>query len=369
MKIKLLSLLICLLMLSSAQAQKYANYAAIDTYVKNLETTRIGDINVLHDLITKTCHNDFEKLRAFYTFMMHHIRYDHPTYRLMMESRKLCLEINAKTALQNRTTVCSGYSYLFKEFCKISNIKCEYIVGYSKGGSYQVGDLIYEANHAWNIVTIGKIKYCIDATWGSCNRTYDWFLTDAKTFLYSHLPLQESHQLLTSPISLYDFNCSLKPDVKFCEAGITEMYPQMCILESDGIVDFQFANASKNARFRVSVGDRFKVKLKNMLPYERRRLIREKVTNTQSSLFGLHKIQLNFKMDGTFLVAFTLFEKGISKGSVQYVVRIKRNTFWRRTFHPSELMSKQSDYKNFDTTLAQPKFMTMPMPEEMENVK
>ena len=59
-------------------------------------------------------------------------------------------------ALANGTAVCQGYALLIYRLMLEAGIDCQYIRGVGNGGS-----------HAWNIVKLGGIYYCEDATWDS----------------------------------------------------------------------------------------------------------------------------------------------------------------------------------------------------------
>ena len=91
-----------------------------------------------------------QKIRTIYSYVCNHVTYDHEhdsTYKL---------RYTAYAALANGTAVCQGYALLIYRLMLEAGIDCQYIRGVGNGGS-----------HAWNIVKLGGIYYCEDATWDS----------------------------------------------------------------------------------------------------------------------------------------------------------------------------------------------------------
>jgi transglutaminase-like putative cysteine protease len=117
------------------------------------------------------------------------------------------------SVLKKKKAVCSGYTNLMNEMCRIAGIESIGINGYSKGFGYS-GKIGKNTDHAWNAVHIGNKWYLIDVTWdaGSVdNKTYikgystGWLFLDSRPFLYSHLPEEDAYQYYAPVLTADDF--------------------------------------------------------------------------------------------------------------------------------------------------------------------
>ena len=122
-----------------------------------------------------------------------------------------------------RTTVCSGYSRLFRDLLLSMNYpesKILNIVGYSKGSGYSVFTPP-ESNHEWNAVEING-KWClIDTTWAAGGTSEYYLCTPPECFVRDHFPYSnESLQFLQSPITLTKFHEIIDTDIGFCKKKV-----------------------------------------------------------------------------------------------------------------------------------------------------
>ena len=88
--------------------------------------------------------------------------------------------------LLHRSTICAGYSSMFKLLCDQLGIYCIYVSGTAKGkDGWDV--------HSWNIVRINGNYYHIDVTFDSgrfhANGKYEY-----KYYLRSDAAIQQDHQ-------------------------------------------------------------------------------------------------------------------------------------------------------------------------------
>lgn len=163
--------------------------------------------------------NDYEKVRAIYTWMTNNITYDSKefgkynfSYSTKQEFIKKNKKFNKKLAsrvLAKKKAVCEGYSALFKIVCDNLNIKAKIVTGDSKTVITDIGKKYFSSNHAWNIVEIDQNKYLLDVTWGSektNNKTnFFYFLTNPKLFIRDHYPNDYKNSLLEEKITKKDF--------------------------------------------------------------------------------------------------------------------------------------------------------------------
>lgn len=153
------------------------DYSSIDSYVKSINTNT-NDVYTLHNILTKNCKNNIERVRAFYIWLTHNIEYY--SYNVTDKSF-LTLIMNDKKG------DCDVISGLFNELCRISDIESVMLIGKIKG----YGDDL----HAWNCVKINNIWYSIDATFGlvKTNKTDFYFATPPSIICETHYPFKYTY--------------------------------------------------------------------------------------------------------------------------------------------------------------------------------
>lgn len=87
----------------------------------------------------------------------------------------------AYDALVHHSATCQGYSALFYDLCRSSNIPCRILIGQTVQGNEK-------GLHSWNIVKFGKKWYQLDSTWDAANDFYhhEYFLRGSSYFNAEH---------------------------------------------------------------------------------------------------------------------------------------------------------------------------------------
>ena len=107
-----------------------------------------------------------------------------------------------QSVLKKKKAVCSGYTNLMNEMCRLAGIESVGISGWSKGFGYK-GYLDDYTDHAWNAVRVGNRWYLVDCTWDAGIVEYktfvkkystSWLFASPRVFLYSHLSEKEDFQ-------------------------------------------------------------------------------------------------------------------------------------------------------------------------------
>ena len=121
--------------------------------------------------------------------------------------------------------------------------------GYSKVTNYVQGKLPSQPDHIWNGVTFEGASYLIDLPWGmgECysdqfNPNYSdfYFCTDPNIFIRSHLPVEQSWQLLTPPKTVEEFVNMLKLTKNFYVNGFQSMNPDKSSISASTSGQFSF---------------------------------------------------------------------------------------------------------------------------------
>lgn len=145
------------------------DYSDIDK--KAIEVKRQSSIENQAWALTKDYSYDFEKARAIYVWIVHHIEYDY-SYRIY----------DGETTFRTGTGVCSGFSYLYKEMCLKAGVKAYRVTGIANNGTW--------SPHAWNMIELEGQPFLLDSTWASCVKSYldiDFFyMVEEKHFAKTH---------------------------------------------------------------------------------------------------------------------------------------------------------------------------------------
>ena len=195
-------MIIVLLFTGVSNAQ--VSYLNADKIAASVQDTSIGN---LHKKLIKNLDTDEEKVRAFYFWIAHHIRYD---INEATRSFRTPYKQEPSMVLKTGRAVCHGYSALFKELCDRSGIKCYLVSGFTK-----LNDIYDEAGHTWDLVFINNKWQQVDATWaaggvddqGKFIKQFseEYFLVSPDKFLTEHYPFDPMWQLKINVVTLQDF--------------------------------------------------------------------------------------------------------------------------------------------------------------------
>lgn len=129
----------------------------------------LSEIKRISDTICAGIESDYEKLRAISRWVADNIYYDKPAYDDGIPQSCLSLEY----MLNNKSSVCGGYSNMTSALCAAQGIRCVNIIGRGVTNGYYVHNL-EGVLHEWNVAEIDGKRILIDSTWNSNNH----FLTD-----------------------------------------------------------------------------------------------------------------------------------------------------------------------------------------------
>jgi hypothetical protein len=179
--------------------------------------------NVISSL-TNGISDQFLKTKVLHDWICDNIAYDAEMYF----SGRITAQ-DYVSVLKKKKAVCSGYTNLMNEMCRIAGIESIGINGYSKGIGY-TGKIGPNTDHAWNAVHIGNKWYLIDVTWdaGPLDRrvfikrySTGWLFLDSRPFLYSHLPEEDAYQFYAPILTADDFMREAYIAGKFFQYGLS----------------------------------------------------------------------------------------------------------------------------------------------------
>ena len=161
--------------------------------------------------------NEEQKVYLAYYWVINNIVYDH---KGLADGT---VSYDPPNIFRKKTSVCSGYSRLFRELLLVMNYtksKIKNIQGYSKGSGYSVFKPPV-SNHEWNAVEING-KWClIDTTWDAGTGYY--LCTPPRCFVTDHLPdehFNNSLQFLDNPITVEKFHEIIQGGEGFCKYNV-----------------------------------------------------------------------------------------------------------------------------------------------------
>ena len=114
------------------------------------------------------------------------------------------VDCTPKGVYKNGSSVCSGYSRLYKDFADYLNLEVECVSCYAKGASYSVGQKMTKTNHEYNVIKLNNKWYPIDSTWVAGHvdgkkfiKSYNefYFLANPELLITTHFPADDKWQL------------------------------------------------------------------------------------------------------------------------------------------------------------------------------
>lgn len=216
---------LCGLHVVSAQDQSVIH----SEYKKAPFFVRKSPVKLANDLAGSDS-SDYQKALNIYTWIIHNIKYDVKLYHDAKPE-----DYSIDHALRKKKGVCGHYAGIFQLLCEAAGVPCLKIDGYSRGASYQEGDVFVEADHTWNAFRADSTWYLVDATWGSGaiisknqpikawwkkrlkkpfvsqkmrfsrRPTLHYFAISPDLLLSDHLPVDWYWQLVQFPVSLSSF--------------------------------------------------------------------------------------------------------------------------------------------------------------------
>ena len=143
-------------------------------------------IGILNNIIVEDM-SDIEKERAVYEWLTSNCKYDYRHYDVPNNAPRESYE--AIGTILSRKAVCLGFANAFQLFMDILDIECITVVGAAFDS---------EEDHAWNMVRIDGIWYCVDTTWdlgmppeyfNYFNRSSDYFAVTSHQWDYAAYPI------------------------------------------------------------------------------------------------------------------------------------------------------------------------------------
>ena len=195
------------LLLLSISGNSQQEFSEVDKKSKKIPES-LRDSREISAYLSKGLQTEKEKVRAFYIWISHNVRYDLELVRLPPKY-KSHREIVRET-LDRKKGVCQHYAELFHAMCKAAGIKSYLVSGYT----LQKDGRISENGHAWNGVYIDSAYYLLDVTWAAgfinenayVHQFRDvYFLMEPEEFIKSHIPFDPIWQFLDNPLSNEEF--------------------------------------------------------------------------------------------------------------------------------------------------------------------
>ena len=118
--------------------------------------------------------SDKEKSFVIFLWIGDNISYDLDSYFARRD-----VDCSPKGVFKSGSSVCSGYSRLYKDFADYIGLEVECVPCYSKGAYYSVGDELTSTDHEYNVIKLNNKWYPIDSTWGAGH-------VDGKKFIKSY---------------------------------------------------------------------------------------------------------------------------------------------------------------------------------------
>ena len=141
---------------------KVAQYITLDGSSDRIPEI-LDTIKKISDEICAGIESNYEKLRAISRWVSDNIYYDHPIYNIGAPQYCLSLEY----MLNNRSSICGGYSNMTSALCAAQGIRCLNITGMAiNTGKSFLQDTV-GSYHEWNVAEIDGRQVIVDSGWNS----------------------------------------------------------------------------------------------------------------------------------------------------------------------------------------------------------
>lgn len=141
-----------------------ARYITLDGSRRNIPQV-LKEIKKISDSICEGIDSDYDKLRAIMYWTAENIYYDHPAYNKGIPQECLSLEY----MLNNKSSVCGGYSNMTSALCAAQGIRCYNITGRGITDEQNFLQNLEGLFHEWNIAEIDGRRIIVDSGWSSVN--------------------------------------------------------------------------------------------------------------------------------------------------------------------------------------------------------
>ncbi|MEM8675042.1 MAG: transglutaminase domain-containing protein [Cyanobacteria bacterium P01_G01_bin.67] len=197
----------------STDVIRQQDFKEIDYLAQQLQYSG-SSVSELANLLSQNAATESAKARIIYAWITQHITYDMTAFNNAIH-HDIYPNVSPEKVLQDRTTICSGFSNLYYALASAMNLESVIVIGYARGAT-PVGDARFqEINHAWNAVKIDQGWYLLDATWGAGSIRNDKFVSEYKPyyfaiapqeFINNHYPQDSGWQLLSSTLTRKEFD-------------------------------------------------------------------------------------------------------------------------------------------------------------------
>ena len=208
------------------------------------ETTHLSSFKETINNLTINL-NPQEKAYILFLWIGQNINYDAEGYFLGLK-----VDVTPEGVFENGSTVCSGYSRLYRDIGVYIGLTIENVSCYAKGVGYNPGDKFTSTDHEYNVIKFNDIWYPIDSTWGAGHikdrhyvREFNefYFCCEPEYLIRTHFPSEEKWMLTEKKYTLDEFSNWVKIYSHFYTLGFYKCIPDNCVINinNNGINNYQ----------------------------------------------------------------------------------------------------------------------------------
>lgn len=192
---------------STVSGHRVLKYKYIFEYKTTYEQEQAVSINVSQIIsrLSLSGLSDYEKAEKIYDYIVKNVSYDYQHY---LDSSYIP-QFTAYAALVDKKAVCEGYSLLFYRMAVEAGITCRIVSG-------KVGN----SDHAWNLLKLDDLYYCVDTTFASSGNDSDsYFLKGSITFKDHILNGEFTSEQYKKEVTISDFDYVGSSNIKTVGSG------------------------------------------------------------------------------------------------------------------------------------------------------
>ena len=196
--------------------------------------------------------SDKEKSYIVFLWVCDNISYDVDSYYAGSYG-----DCSPEGVFRKGSSVCSGYSRLYKDISLYLDLEVECVNCYAKGVSYSIGQKMTKTNHEYNVIKLNNKWYPIDSTWGAgsvndkrFHKKFNefYFLADPELLIKTHFPADNKWQLTQKIYTLDEFLKWPQVRANFYKYGFEKYYPEEGVIELNNRNNQQFIIYGNNMK-------------------------------------------------------------------------------------------------------------------------
>lgn len=149
---------------------------ALDQYARDVPRSYESDTRHLLSYLLKPAHNDYEKVRLVYSWLISHVAYAHGAHL-----GDDFFSRGSLSGLTHQGLACDGYGLIFQRLAAEAGLEVKAIEGFARDGEKRP---VAKPNHLWDAVKVNGSWWLVDPTWAAGSVNGSTFKSDPDDYFF-----------------------------------------------------------------------------------------------------------------------------------------------------------------------------------------